>query len=253
MISAKPRKTFVSLGYALMALPAAVIAAGAVYTMAQSAGRVQAAELGTTAPQQVYELGDVYLPGSRVYVFVGKTGLGHEHGVVGQIKQGRIRLDSARDAGQIIFDMGTFTADTLDARKYVGLQAPTDASTQQQVTANMLGAAILDVARFPTASFTIKEILKHPQPSQRGLSQYQFNGDFSLHGVSRPIQIVTEVEEQGDWVHLRGGFTMLQSQFGIKPFTKAFGAIGVTDQLRVWGDIWIAKQRHIASKETIQR
>jgi polyisoprenoid-binding protein YceI len=149
--------------------------------------------------------------------------------------------------------MATFTADTPDARKYVGLQTPTDASTQQQVTSNMLGSAVLDAARFPTASFVINEILKRPQTSQRGLPQYQLSGDFSLHGVTRPIRVVAEAEEQGAWLHLRGGFTMMQSQFGIKPFTKAFGAVGVTDQLRVWGDIWIAKQRQIASKPTMKR
>jgi hypothetical protein len=44
-------------------------------------------------------------------------------------------------------------------------------------------------------------------------------------------------------MHLCGGFTMLQSQFGITTFTKASGAIGVADQLRVLGDVRIATQR----------
>ena len=69
------------------------------------------------------------------------------------------------------------------------------------------------------------------------MAQYKLAGDFSLHGVSRPIQVVAEVEEKNGWTHLRGGFTMLQSQFGLTPFTKAFRAIGVTDQLNVRGDV----------------
>lgn len=247
------RGSFLWLNGRLLAFAAAVVGALASRCIAQTGGSASVAAPTNATPQTVYEVGDVYLPGSRVYVFVGKTGFGHEHGVVGQIKQGRINLDAARDAGGLVFDMASFAADTPDARKYVGLQTPTDASTQQQVNANMRGPAVLDVARLPTASFSVKEIVKLPQPSQRGLPQYQFNGDFSLHGVSRPIQVIAEAEEQNGWMHLRGNFSMLQSQFGITPFTKAFGAIGVADQLRVWGDLWIAKQRHVASRPTTTR
>jgi len=46
---------------------------------------------------------------------------------------------------------------------------------------------------------------------------------------------------------------MLQSQFGITPFSKAFGAVGVTDQLTIWGDLWISKQRQIASRQSVAR
>ena len=32
-----------------------------------------------------------------------------------------------------------------------------------------------------------------------------------------------------------GGFAILQTQYGIRPFSKAFGAVGVTDQLTIHG------------------
>lgn len=220
---------------------------------AQSGGSTVVAAQAGAATQVTYEAGDIYLPTSRVYAFVGKTGFGHEHGVIGKIKQGRINMDVTRDAGAVEFDMSSFAADTPEARKFVGLEGTTDASTQQQVNANMHGTDVLDVARYPTASFKIKQIAKLPKPSQHGMTQYQLTGDFSLHGVSRPIQIVAEAEEQNGWTHLRGGFTVLQSEFGITPFTKAFGAVGVADQLSVWGDLWIAKQRQVASRPAVQR
>ncbi len=198
----------------------------------------------------VYEVGDIYLPKSRVYVLVGKTGLGHEHGVVGQIKKGRIDLAAATNAGGLEFDMTTFVADTLAARKFVGLEGTTDASTQQQVNDNMHGPDVLAIGHFPTASFIIRQATKLDRPSQHDLPQYELTGDFWLHGVSRRIKIVAEAEEQTGWTHLRGGFTMLQSQFGITPFTKAFGAIGVADQLTIWGDLWIARQRLVAAQPT---
>ena len=84
------------------------------------------------------------------------------------------------------------------------------------------------------------------------MAQYKLAGDFTLHGVSRPIQVVAEVAEKNGSTHLGGGFSMLQSQFGITPFTKAFGAIGVADQLNLCGDVLIEKQRQVASLQRSQ-
>jgi polyisoprenoid-binding protein YceI len=219
--------------------------------LAQTNGNGARSAAAAAASQTVYEAGDVYIPGSRVYMLVGKSGLGHEHGVVGQLKQGHVNLNASRDAGMLEFDLGSFAADTPEARRYVGLEGQTDASTQQQVNANMRGPAVLNIAQYPTASFVLKEITPLPQPSKRGLPQYKVAGDFLLHGTTRPLQIVAEAEERGGWIHVRGGFNMLQSQFGIKPFTKALGVIGVADQIAVWGDLWIAKQRQVASRPTV--
>lgn len=231
----------------------ALVAVNCQRSSAQSAVAATGAAAATapvaaTPNQTVYEVGDVFLGGSRAYVFVGKTGLGHEHGVVGLLKEGRINLAAPRDSGMFVFDMASFAADTPEARKYVGLEGVTDASTQQQVNANMQGEYVLDSAKHPTATFVIKQIAKLDKPSQRNLPQYVLTGDFTLHGATRPIQVVADTEEQGGWIHLRGGFKMLQSQWGIKPFTKAFGAVGVADELTIWGDLWIAKQRQMAAK-----
>jgi len=215
-----------------------------IATMAEA----QVAPQGATQPPgkaapTVYEPGDVYLAGSRVYIFVDKRGIGHEHAVVGQLKQGRLQLDAPQNAGQLVFDMKSFAADTEEARQYLGLPGTTDPSTQQQVNANMLSTAVLDAAHFPTATFTVRSVTKLPQPSSRKLPQYQLDGDFLLHGATLPIQAVADAEENGGWIHLRGGFTMLQTQFGMRPFTKAFGAVGVADELKIYGDLWLSKQR----------
>jgi hypothetical protein len=210
-------------------------------------GPQPAVQPAVPAAKPILEIGDVYLPSSRVYVFVGKTGLGHEHGVAGQLKRGRINLNDPRQPGMLEFDLASFTADAPDARKFVGLSEEKPSSAQQQVTTTMRGADVLDVAKFPTARFDIKQITKLNQPSKRNLPQYEISGDFNLHGVSRPIRVVTEVEDKINWTHLMGSFTMRQSDFGIKPFRKALGTVGVADQLNVWGDLWLAKQRQTVS------
>src|SRR5271155_5699743 len=52
--------------------------------------------------------GEVDIERSRVYAFVGKTGFGHEHGVVGRLKSGSIRLGAKENAGQLEFDLTSF-------------------------------------------------------------------------------------------------------------------------------------------------
>jgi polyisoprenoid-binding protein YceI len=174
--------------------------------------------------------------------------------VEGQLKQGRINLNAVGAPGSLVFDMASFSADTPEARKFVGLQKSAESATQlDQINRTMRGDSVLDVAKFPAASFTIKQIKKLDKPSQRNLTRVQLDGDFSLRGATRPIQVVAEVEEKTGWTHLTGGFTLLQSQFGITPFKKAFGAVGVTDQLSVWGDLWISKQRQIAERPPVAR
>jgi hypothetical protein len=50
----------------------------------------------------------------------------------------------------------------------------------------------------------------------------------------RPAPRVGDVD-----LHIRTQFSVLQSQFGITPFTKLLGTIGVADKLTIYGDAWI--------------
>ncbi len=195
------------------------------------------------ADSQIFEAGDVHLGNSRVYVRVGKSGLGHEHGVSGRLQAGRIRWGAADGAGELVFDMNSFVADTEEARKYVGLSGTTDADTQRKVTENMRGVDVLNVRQYPTARFQIKSIQKLQQVSRRGLPLYQLQGDFTLQQATRPIQVVAEAEQKAGWLHVRGSFSIRQSEFGMTPYSRAFGAVGVADELQIWGDLWVAQQR----------
>lgn len=204
------------------------------------AQRSQGAASGTV----VYQPGDLHVESSRVFIHVYKKGLGHEHAVIGKLRQGNLKLEAGE--GLLVVDMRSFSADTEQARKYLGLAGTTDANTRQQVDANMLGPAVLDVKTFPTATFQATKIIKLASASRRGLPQYELRGDFSLHGATAPVRIISEAEERGNWLHLRGRFAIRQTDYGITPFSKAFGAIGVADRLDIYGDLWFARQRLVA-------
>ena len=200
------------------------------------------------AQQPVQQVpGGVDLTSSRVYVFVGKTGFGHDHAVVGRLQAGEIRLDAAEQAGRLVFEMGSVLADTSEARKVLGLAGETDAGTQKQTTDNMLGPEVLDVARHPTATLEIRSALPAPQGAPAGRKAvYELNGTFTLHGVTRQVVIPVEIESLDGVIRLSGGFPIKQTDFGMKPYKKLGGVVGVADDLKIYGDIRLPVPRAAA-------
>ena len=98
----------------------------------------------------------------------------------------------------------------------------------------------LDSNQFSTAVFQIDSLLPLAQRSQSGKEQFQLSGRFTLFGVTRPHQMIVEAETQQGWQHLVGVFSIKHSDFGRKPFSKALGAISIADEVKIWGDAWIA-------------
>jgi len=177
--------------------------------------------------------------GSHVYVRVNADGrLGHSHGIEGRVKAGQMQLGGV---GQLNFDINSFVADTPAARQYVGLEGKTSGSDARKVTANMLSADVLDAAKYPTAGFAINSIkpLDNQPPGRPG--RYQLDGQFTLHGVARPLKIVATAEaaKKEGWLRMRGQFTVLQTQYGIKPYTALGGLVGILDELTIYGDLFL--------------
>ncbi len=181
--------------------------------------------------------GIVNLEFSRVYAHTKKVGLGHEHAVEGRLKEGTLNLsDSSGDMGKLVFDMSSFTADGSTARKYVGLQGNTDEQTREAVDANMLGKDVLSVKKYATAEFKLKSASKLKTASN-GKQTLELVGDFSLHGVKKEVVIPCVLDQVNGWNHLHGEFRILQTDFGIKPFSKALGAVGVGNEVVIYGEL----------------
>lgn len=186
--------------------------------------------------------GEINTDRSRAYVRVGKTGLGHEHAVMGKVQSGSIQLGASENAGSIVIDMASFVADTAEARQYIGLKGDSARSTREKVTSTMLGAEVLDVTKYPTATFQIASAVP-VKPKAGGASQsYQLDGELTLHGVTQPLRVVAQAEQREGHIRLRGSFMIRQTDFGIEPYSAALGTIRVADQLTIHGDIWVAQE-----------
>jgi hypothetical protein len=196
--------------------------------------------------EKKWEPGELNTQFSRVFVFVDKAGLvGHQHAVEGRIKQGQLfvntQLQNSKKSS-IVFDMKSFDADTPLARKYLSIQSEIDEETRKKVNDNMLGLEILAVQQYPEAKLENVKWTPTGKMSKRNLPEHLLEGDFTLHKATRPIQALCDVEQKDGWLHIRGAFRILQSEYGIKPFSKMMGAVGVKDELRIYGDLWVVPQ-----------
>jgi polyisoprenoid-binding protein YceI len=176
---------------------------------------------------------------SRVYVRVDKASrIGHEHGVVGQLVSGNL---TPGGAGTMVFQMNTFVADTPEARRYVGLTGEVSASDAEKVNANLRGPQVLDVERYPTATFALTSTAPADGQAAGAPGHYQVRGNFTLRGVTRPVEFVANLiaTETPGTLRLRGSFVIQQTDFGIEPFSALGGLAKVADSLRIWGDLFL--------------
>ncbi|MCA9136847.1 MAG: YceI family protein [Planctomycetales bacterium] len=228
-----------------------VFAAVLVFCATPFSGPAQAA--GQQPTRSAIGPGDVNTSVSRVYTFVDKTGLGHQHAIEGKLLSGRLMVGARENAGQLVFDMRSFDADTTKARRFIGLEGTTSESTRTQVNDNMRGSDVLDVSRYPTATFDVVSVIATGRSGKQGPPVYSLSGTFTLHGVTKPLEVNVEIDQQQGWLHLRGSFSINQTNYGITPYSKAFGAIGVADQLRIHGDLYVAPNSRVSMQEIPHR
>ncbi|MEM8944995.1 MAG: YceI family protein [Planctomycetota bacterium] len=166
--------------------------------------------------------------------------MGHSHGMEARLSRGHLVPGANRNAGQLVIDMKSFDADTPLARQVVGIKGESANWMRKQVSKEMHGSKVLNSSTFPIATFDIASCTSVGVSREAGLPSYELAGNLTLCGQTKTITIPVTVEQSNDWLHLTGRFSFKQSDFGIKPLSKGFGAIGVADELTVFGDLWIA-------------
>lgn len=85
---------------------------------------------------------------------------------------------------------------------------------------------VLHPDKYPTVSFSSKAI----KEKEGG---YHVNGELSLHGVTKPLDFVIDTSG-GD---LKGRFTIIQTDYGIKPFKAMMGTLKIKDEMDIGFDL----------------
>jgi polyisoprenoid-binding protein YceI len=181
---------------------------------------------------------------SRVFVKVGSaTRLGHPHGVEGALKSGSISLGGQ---GELVFDMTSFKADTPEARKKVGLEGKKMSENEaKKVNVTMRSADVLDIDRFPTATYKITALKPANKQAAGAPGMYQAEGRFTLHGAEKPLQFKARVERTNKEgiLKLTGSFTIKQTDHGMTPYSAAGGLAKVADELQISGELLLRPAR----------
>jgi polyisoprenoid-binding protein YceI len=171
---------------------------------------------------------------SLVTILVYRAGTlaaaGHNHVVASHDVRGAIAFtpDVARSQFTLRMPVGTLTVDEPELRHAAGEEFVKDIpeSAQQGTRRNMLSAAVLDAEHFPDVLLQAEGI----EPAAGGaLATVRI----TLRGETRTLAVPCRYEQKGDELLADGEFRLLQSDFGITPFTALLGAMRVQDEVTV--------------------
>lgn len=167
-----------------------------------------------------------------VLVFRGGTlaRLGHNHVMTSRSVTGRIWIQSRLDKSglELSFPVNELIVDDPGARRAAGDDFPPDIpqADKDGTRKNMLRAEVLDAERFP--AITLRSVRV-----SGALPAVKIAVRIKIKEISRDVEVPASVTLDAGRLSASGEFDILQTDFGIEPFSIALGAIEVQDRLRV--------------------
>jgi polyisoprenoid-binding protein YceI len=171
---------------------------------------------------------------SKVDILVYRGGtlarLGHNHVMTSKSVAGRVwRHPQLEKSGfELSFPVAELVVDDPEARRAAGTEFPPDIpqGDKDGTRKNMLRAEVLDAEQFPRVklqSVSVSGSETAPQITTR----------ITLKDVTREVVVPAKVSIEGSRLTASGEFDIQQTNFGMKPFSVALGAIAVKDQLHI--------------------
>jgi YceI-like domain len=171
---------------------------------------------------------------SQVDILVYRGGtfarLGHNHVMTSKTVSGRVWLHSQLDRSgfELMFPVAELIVDDAAARRAAGPEFPPDIppDDKEGTRKNMLRAEVLDAVQFPQISLQAVRVSGSQQAPQ-------ITTRITIKNASRDIEVPAQVSIAGSRLTATGEFDIQQTNFAIKPFSVAMGAIAVKDQLHI--------------------
>ncbi len=179
----------------------------------------------------IYQI-DAQASDLHVLVYRGGTfaRLGHNHVMSSKSLLGRVWMQPQfPEAGfELVFPVADLIVDDPDVRQAAGSDFPPEipAADKEGTRKNMLRAEVLDAERYPRVevkSVKVAGSLQAPQITAR----------ITIKETSREVPVPVAITIAGNRLTASGEFEILQTDFGIKPFSIAMGALEVKDRLLV--------------------
>jgi hypothetical protein len=149
--------------------------------------------------------------------------LGHDHAITSATLDGYVAPQQGR--ADLAFRLDQMIIDEPDARAAAGLERQPSPQAIEGTRINML-SKVLDAERYPYVSI---RIARASRDAQQTLAT-----SITLHGVSRSFLIPATLRYDSDGsVTASGSVNLLQTDFGLVPFSVMGGAIAVLDQMEV--------------------
>jgi polyisoprenoid-binding protein YceI len=164
-----------------------------------------------------YDLG----PGNgRLLVKTSRTGLGRRAGHDLTIEVTEWAANAVVDPNGSSVTV-TVDVDSFAVREGAGGVKPLTDGDRGEIK-ETIQQQILETARFPKITFRSTQVAGGPE-------SFTIEGDLTIRDVTRPVT----VRGAADGDRVRGGATIVQSQFGIKPYSAFFGALKLADEVEI--------------------
>jgi polyisoprenoid-binding protein YceI len=177
-----------------------------------------------TLPSGTYDLGPA---SGTLRLRTGRSGLGRRAGH-------DLTIEATRWSGQAVLDAGEPSRSAVTVEIAVdsfevvegsgGVMALTDADRAEIV--KVVRDKVLHTREHPMITFRSTGV-------EGGPDSFTIEGDLTIMGVTRPVT----VRGQASGGRLTGGATVVQSRWGIKPYSALFGQLKVADPVEIEFDV----------------
>jgi polyisoprenoid-binding protein YceI len=167
-----------------------------------------------------------------IYVFRGGkfSRLGHNHVMTSRDLTGRawVHPQFARSGFELSFPVAQLVVDDAEARRAAGADFPPDIpqSDKDGTRKNMLKPDVLDGERYPQVQLRSAKV-------GGTLEAPQVTAQITIKDQSREVEVPVKLAVTGEQLTASGEFDILQTEFGMKPFSVALGALEVQDRLHI--------------------
>src|SRR5215212_1891113 len=162
----------------------------------------------------------------RLLVKTTRTGLGAKagHDLTIEVTRwhGRAMVDAATPANSSV--TVEVEVDSLEVREGTGGVKPLTDADRAEIKKNL--GEVLHTAQHPIITFRSRRV-------EGSAASFTCDGELTIMGVAQPVTLQGRVTDG----RVVGGATVVQSRWGIRPYSAFFGALKLSDEVKVDFDI----------------